>query len=190
MLDKGIGSWSYISWVWILTLTLASCVSRHTAIILSTFDPIYLIESSQQLYEVGIIISSMQRWTNRGRSPSSTPGCEPKQSKFRARASWQMPAKTHVNKRAIILTDDSDMMQTAGHACYTGSCLLHGSCHPSSRDVLQQVPCAPWGPYLHTFVMAPVPSSVTLLLTPQSELPESARLWELAKLRETSHFHP
>ena len=60
MLDKGIGSWSYISWVWILTLTLASCVSRHTAIILSTFDPIYLIESSQQLYEVGIIIICIQ----------------------------------------------------------------------------------------------------------------------------------
>ena len=64
MLDKGIGSCSYISWVWILTLTLASCVSRHTAIILSSFVSIYLIESSQQLYELGIIIIGIIRWEN------------------------------------------------------------------------------------------------------------------------------
>ena len=67
---------------------------------------------------------------------------------------------------------------------------MHGSCRPSSCGVLQWMPCPTGGPYLHTFLMAPVPSSVTLLLTPQSELRESARMQEQDKLRETSHSHP
>lgn len=135
----------------------------------------------------------MQRWTNRGRSPSFTPGCEPKQFKFRAWASWQMLAKTHVNKRAIkthylLMTQtccrQRDMLVTQALVYCTAPAIPHhvmcSSRCPVPPEDLTYTPC--W------WQLSPRLWHSSWL--PNQELHESARMWELDKLRETSHFHP